>query len=210
MAASILINLFGSIALLLWGIHMLSGSVQRALGSNLRYLLGVGTRNRVQAFFVGLGVTALLQSSTATAMMLTSFAGSGVVDLVPSLSIMLGANVGTTLIVQIAAFDISLFSPVALLAGLILFRRARRSDIRDVAQALIGLGLMLLALRLLTETMQPIEASTMLRQILPSLTQDHFAAILLSAIVAWGAHSSLAAMLFIMSLASAGDRKSVV
>lgn len=209
MAASILINLFGSIALLLWGIHMLSGSVQRALGSNLRYLLGVGTRNRIQAFFVGLGVTALLQSSTATAMMLTSFAGSGVVDLVPSLAIMLGANVGTTLIVQIAAFDISLFSPIVLLVGLILFRRARRSDIRDIAQALIGLGLMLLALKLLTETMQPIEASTMLRQILPALTQDHFAAILLSAVVAWAAHSSLAAMLFIMSLANAGTVDSV-
>ncbi|RTL47867.1 MAG: Na/Pi cotransporter family protein [Bradyrhizobiaceae bacterium] len=183
---------------------MLSGSVQRALGSNLRYLLSVGTRNRFQAFFVGLGVTALLQSSTATAMMLTSFAGSGVVDLVPSLAIMLGANVGTTLIVQIAAFDISLFSPITLLVGLVLFRRARRSDIRDMAQALIGLGLMLLALKLLTETMQPVEASALLRQILPSLTQDHFAAIILTAIVAWAAHSSLASMLFIMSLANTG------
>jgi phosphate:Na+ symporter len=137
-------------------------------------------------------------------MMLTTFAGSGVIELVPSLAIMLGANVGTTLIVQLAAFDISLVSPGLLLVGLIAFRRARRADVRDVAQSLIGLGLMLLALRLLTETMQPVEASTLLREILPALTKDHFVAIILAAILAWAAHSSLAAMIFIMSLASAG------
>ena len=96
-----LVNLAGSVALLLWGVHMVQTGVQRALGARLRLMLGVALRNRVQAFLAGIGVTAILQSSTATGLMVTGFAAGGLVDLVPALAVMLGANVGTTLIVQV-------------------------------------------------------------------------------------------------------------
>ena len=95
-----LMDLAGAVALLIWGVHMVQTGVTRAFGLQLRRMLGYALGNRFKAFLAGLGVTAVLQSSTATGLMVTSFAAGGLVDLVPALAVMLGANVGTTLIVQ--------------------------------------------------------------------------------------------------------------
>src|ERR1044071_6476418 len=116
-----LIDLAGSIALLLWGTHMVQTGIQRAFGSNLRAILGGALRNRFRAFLAGIGVTALLQSSTATGLMTAGFAAGGMVELVPALAVMLGANVGSTLIVQLLSFDVSDVSPALLLVGVVLF-----------------------------------------------------------------------------------------
>src|ERR1700728_2451645 len=112
-----LVDLAGSVALLLWGVHMVQTGVQRAFGAKLRSFLGNALRNRGKAFLAGLGVTALLQSSTATGLMVTGFAASGAVDLIPALAVMLGANVGTTLIVQALSFDVAEGAPALILIG---------------------------------------------------------------------------------------------
>src|SRR5438067_1624000 len=93
-----LIDLAGAIALLLWGLHMVQSGIQRAFGPNLRRFLGRALGDRLRAFAAGIGVTAVLQSSTATGLMAASFAAGGLVDLVPALAIMLGANLGAALI----------------------------------------------------------------------------------------------------------------
>src|SRR5687768_5021104 len=98
-ATHALIELLGEVALLLWGVHMVRTGVLRAFGGDLRRLLELALRNRVAACLAGAGVTLALQSSTATALMATSFLASGVIDLVPALAVMLGANVGTALVV---------------------------------------------------------------------------------------------------------------
>src|SRR6185312_14436181 len=105
MGGMILLDLVGGVALLLWGLHMVYSGIVRAFGSDLRRFLGLALRNRFTAFLAGLGVTALLQSSTATGLMATAFVKDGLIGLVPALAIMLGANVGTTLIVQELIFD---------------------------------------------------------------------------------------------------------
>src|SRR5262249_43627690 len=117
MATMILLDLMGAVALLLWGLHMVRTGIIRAFGSSLRRVLATALRNRFTAFLAGLGATALLQSSTATALMTTSFAAGGFVALVPALSIMLGANVGTTLIVQVLSFNVSAVAPIFFLVG---------------------------------------------------------------------------------------------
>ena len=119
-----LLNLAGAVALLLWGVHMVQTGVQRAFGARLRGFLGNALRNRFKAFLAGVGVTALLQSSTATGLMVTGFTASGLVELVPALAVMLGANVGTTLIVQVLSFDVAEIAPALILIGLLMFRRA--------------------------------------------------------------------------------------
>src|SRR6266581_5954683 len=106
MSSIVFLDLLGGVALLLWGLHMVHSGFVRAFGSDLRRMLGVALRNRFSAFLAGLSVTALLQSSTATGLMAAAFAAGGLVSLVPALAIMLGANVGTTLIVQLLSFDI--------------------------------------------------------------------------------------------------------
>ena len=203
-ATSVLIHLFGEIALLLWGITMVNSGVQRAFGSDLRWILGMALRTRLQAFLAGIGVTTVLQSSTATALMVASFTAGGAVDIVPALAVMLGANVGTTLIVQVLSFDVSLVFPILIFGGFTAFRRGKTSRVRDLGRVAIGLGLMLLSLQLLSETIHLIEGSMVLKELLASIASDPLILVLLSAFLAWVAHSSVAAMLLIMSLAAAG------
>src|ERR1700740_1421188 len=129
-----LIDLAGSIALLLWGVHMVQSGIQRAFGPHLRRFLGRALRGRFAAFLAGLGVTAVLQSSTATGLMATAFAAGGLVDLVPALAVMLGANVGTTLIVQVLSFDVSRVALLLVLIGVLMFRRGAVTRTRDLGR----------------------------------------------------------------------------
>src|SRR6266550_4447242 len=152
-----LIDLAGSIALLLWGVHMVQSGVQRAFGPHLRRFLGRTLQGRCSAFLAGLGITAVLQSSTATGLMAASFAAGGLVDLVPALAVMLGANVGTTLIVQLLSFDVSRVSFVFVLIGVLMFRRSGVTRTRDLGRVGIGLGLMLIALQHLLAMITPYE-----------------------------------------------------
>jgi phosphate:Na+ symporter len=199
-----LIGLAGSIALLLWGTRMVQTGVQRAFGPRLRVLLGQALSNRVKAFLAGMGVTAALQSSTATGLMVAGFAGRGLVGLVPALAVMLGANVGTTLIVQVLSFDIAFVSPLLVLAGFVLFRRPPGSAAHDLGRAVIGLGLMLLALRQLLELMAPLESSATLRELLRLVSVVPLVDVLLAALLTWAMHSSVAVVLLVMSLATHG------
>ncbi len=146
-----LLDLASSVALLLWGTHMVQKGVEQAFGPRLRIFLGTALKTRVHAFLAGIGVTALLQSSTATGLMVAGFTTAGVVELVPALAVMLGANVGTTLVVQLLSFDISALAPALILIGVMLARRKVSETVRQLGPALIGLGLMLLALRHMIE-----------------------------------------------------------
>ena len=199
-----LIDLAGAIALLLWGVHMVQTGIQRAFGAGLRRMLGVALGSRPKAFFAGLAATAVLQSSTATGLMVSSFAAVGLVDLVPALAAMLGANVGTTLIVQALSFDVSHVASLGVLAGVMMFRRGGETRTRDLGRVLIGLGLMMLALRQLLELVTPYEDVPSLRLLLGNITTEPLIAVLLAAALTWAAHSSVAVILLVMTLAARG------
>lgn len=199
-----LINLAGSIALLLWGTHMVQTGVQRAFGSQLRAILGRALRNRVRALLAGVGVTAVLQSSTATGLMTAGFAASGLVGLVPALAVMLGANVGTTLIVQVLSFNVALMSPALILIGMAMFRRDSRTQAHDLGRVFIGLGLMLLGLRQLLDLTMGYEDSPVFDTLLHAVSSSWLLDVCLAAILTWAAHSSVAIVLLVMSLATKG------
>lgn len=203
-ATWVLLELAGNVVLLLWGLHMVQSGLTRALGGDLRRILGAGLRNRWTAFLSGMGITMLLQSSTATGLMAAGFTATGLVSLMPALAVMLGANVGSTLIVQVLAFDVAHVAPVLLLVGFIAFRRGARTRSRDLGRVAIGLGLMLLSLHLLLATIAPAENAPMLRRMLAMLTADPVVAVMLAALLSWAAHSSVAAILLIASLAGGG------
>src|ERR1700677_1998552 len=201
MGSIVLLDLMGGVALLLWGLHMVLSGVLRAFGPDLRRLLGRALGNRFSAFGAGLGLTALLQSSTATGLMTASLAAEGVVSLVPALAIMLGANVGTTLIVQLLSFDISAVAPVLFVIGLVTFRVGGSSLTRAIGRIAIGLGLVLLALHILLDTLAPAEQAPAVRALLASITNDPVLCIIIAAALTWAAHSSVAVVLLVMSLA---------
>ena len=199
-----LIDLAGAVALLIWGVHMVQTGVTRAFGPQLRRSLGYAFANRMKAFLAGLGVTAILQSSTATGLMVTAFAAGGLVDLVPALAVMLGANVGTTLIVQVLSFDVSRVSFLFILIGVMMFRRSGVTRTRDLGRVGIGLGLMLIALQHLLAMITPYEDAPSLRMLLGAITTDPLIDILLAAGLTWAAHSSVAVVLLIMAFAAQG------
>lgn len=201
MGTFVLLDLIGGVALLLWGLHMVHSGILRAFGPELRRALSKALGNRFAAFAAGLGLTTLLQSSTATALMTAGFTAEGLVGLAPALAIMLGANVGTTLIVQLLSFNITAAAPVLLVLGLISFRSGGRTRVKDIGRVAIGLGLMLLALHILLDTLAPAESAPAVRTILAAVTGDPVLCVVIAAALTWAAHSSAATVLLIMSLA---------
>jgi phosphate:Na+ symporter len=200
MGSIVLLDLMGGVALLLWGLHMVLSGVLRAFGQDLRRFLSKALNNRFKAFGAGLLLTALLQSSTATGLMTTSLAADGLVSLVPALAIMLGANVGTTLIVQLFSFDISAVAPALFIIGVVTFRAGGQSLARALGRIAIGLGLMLLALHILLGTLAPAEQAPAARALLGAITGDPVLCLLIAAALTWAAHSSVAVVLLVMSL----------
>lgn len=197
-----LLNFGGYIALLLWGVHMVQSGVQRAFGAALRVWMGRALGTRVRAFFTGLAITSAIQSSTATGLMITSFAAGGLVALTPGLAAMLGANVGTTIIVQLLSFNLTALAPTLILIGVWLFRRHQPSRRRDLGRVFIGLGLLLLSLHELVLLFAPLQDARLLEILLDALSGQPVIALLLAAILAWASHSSVAVVVLIMSLAS--------
>jgi phosphate:Na+ symporter len=201
MGSIVLLDLMGGLALLLWGLHMVRSGIMRAFGAELRRFLSTALQNRLLAVLTGIGVTAVLQSSTATALMITSFAARGLVALVPALAIMLGANIGTTLIVQVLSFNVSAVAPVLFLAGFGAFKLGKRTPTRDLGRVAIGLGLMLLALHILLDTLAPAESAPSVRALLEAITGQPVLCVLIAAALTWAAHSSAAIVLLVMPLA---------
>ncbi|MFN7856045.1 MAG: Na/Pi cotransporter family protein [Acidovorax sp.] len=199
-----LLNLLAAVALLIWGTHLVRRGVLRVFGANLRQLIAHSVSNRLTAMMSGIGVTALVQSSTATALIVSSFVGQGLVGLPAALAVMLGADVGTSVIAVVFSTDLSWLSPLFILVGVVLFISRKDTTAGRVGRVLIGLGLMLLALRLITESTTVLTQSPAVRTLLGALTSDLLLEILTGAVVAVLAYSSLATVLLTAALAGSG------
>jgi phosphate:Na+ symporter len=193
----------GSVALLLWGVRMVRTGMTRAFGSTLRQIVATSTKTHARAFFAGLGVTGLLQSSTATAVLLASFAARGLIVLPMALVMMLGANIGTTLIAQVFAFDVTWAWALGVAAGVLVFTLAEGDKIRAMARIGIGFGLMLLSLIHLKEAAAPLQHSAAFTSLLTGLAGDPILGFLVATALTWLMHSSLTMVLFVMALAGA-------
>jgi phosphate:Na+ symporter len=183
---------------------MVRTGVARAFGANLRSLINRSTGNRLASLAAGLGATMVLQSSTATALITTSFVRRGLMTTAAALAVMLGADVGTALVAQLLSLSVAWFSPILILAGYATFVTGKASYRRDVGRIGIGVGLMLLALHLMVAGSEPLRQSVALRSILGATMGEPVLAILIAALLTWLAHSSLAMVIFVMSLAGAG------
>ena len=173
---------------------MVATGVERGFGAQLRQWLGrrlsqPGSGTRLRAMMIGLVVTAVLQSSTATGLMATSFAARGAIDLGPAFAVMLGANLGSTLITQILAFDTTVVAPILVLIGVVLFRSSGDGRAKNVGRVGIGLGLMLIALGALGRTLTPLETAPALRTVLEALGEPVLA-VLIAGALTWACRAS--------------------
>lgn len=197
-----LLNLLAAIALLVWGTHLVRTGILRVFGANLRHALTRSIRNRFTAAFSGIAVTALVQSSTATSLIVSSFVGQGMVILPLALSVMLGADIGTSLMAVLFSFDLSWQSPLCIFIGVVLFVSRPDTDVGRIGRVLIGLGLMLLALALVKESTQVLTQSPATKVLLASLGSDLLLEVTVGAFLTVLCYSSLALVLLTATLAS--------
>lgn len=195
-----LLNLLAAIALLVWGTYLVRTGVLRVLGSRLRQVLAASMNNRFTAALSGLGVTALVQSSTATALITASFVGRGLIALPAALAVMLGADIGTAVMAVVFSFDLSWLSPLCIFIGVTLFILRQGTPVGDVGRVLIGLGLMLLALQLVGQATHVLTRNPAMQLMLESLTSDRMLEILVGATLAVLSYSSLAVVLLTATL----------
>ncbi|MCA4961494.1 Na/Pi cotransporter family protein [Pseudomonas sp. Y24-6] len=199
-----LLNLLSAVALLIWGTHIVRTGILRVYGSNLRHVIGQNMSRRWLAFISGIVVTAMVQSSNATAMLVTSFVGQGLMALTPALATMLGADVGTALMARVLTFDLSWLSPLLIFVGVIFFLSRKQTRLGQMGRVSIGLGLIILALQLIVESAAPITQAQGVKVIFASLTGDILLDALVGALFAMISYSSLAAVLLTATLAGAG------
>lgn len=178
--------------------------VTRGFGAELHRFLSLCSSNRVKAFGAGLIMTTLLQSSTATILIVTAFAGQGLLTASTGLAIILGADVGTTLVAQMFSMNMQWMTPVFMFTGYVAYSMERSGRLKNMGRVLIGLAFMLMALTWIREAAEPLKESTILPLVLKPLDSDPFFAVMLAALFTWLAHSSLAIVLLIMSLVAGG------
>jgi phosphate:Na+ symporter len=198
----ILLNLLAGVALLVWGTHIVRTGILRIWGGDLRRFLRESVSNRYAAFVSGLGITALIQSSNATALMVASFAGQGLIATAPALAVMLGADVGTALMTLVFSLDLSWLSPLLIFVGVTLFLRRESTQVGRGGQVLIGLGLIILALQLIVLAARPLTQATGVKVIFASLTGDVMLDMLVAAVFTMLSYSSLAVVLLTATLAT--------
>lgn len=196
-----LLDLLSAVALLIWGTHIVRTGILRVYGTQLRRVLSQNMSKRPLAFIAGILVTALVQSSNATAMLVTSFVGQGLMTLTPALVIMLGADVGTALMSRVLTFDLSWLSPLLIFLGVVFFLSRKQTRAGQLGRVGIGLGLIVLALQLIVEAAAPITQAAGVKVLFASLTGDLLLDALVGAMFALISYSSLAAVLLTATLA---------
>jgi phosphate:Na+ symporter len=200
----VIVALFGGVALMLYGIRQAGEALQRAAGGRLRTLLTGLTRNRLTAVAAGAAVTAIIQSSSATTVMLIGFVAAGLMTFPQTLGIILGADIGTTFTVQLIAFRVTDYAPLLVGIGFVLVFVGRRRAVKDVGQAILGFGLLFLGLRLILDGVAPIRQNELTLDVLRALAANPLTGVLVGAGLSAALASSAATIGVAIALASAG------
>ncbi|WP_418318150.1 Na/Pi cotransporter family protein [Piscinibacter sakaiensis] len=199
-----LLNLLAAIALLVWGTHIVRTGMLGVFGENLRHVLARSFGNRFRSMLAGIAVTSLVQSSTATCLIVASFVGSGLVGTAAALAVMLGADVGTAVMTLVFSFDLSWISPLLILVGVVMFISRQNSSVGRFGRVLIGLGLITLALQLIVGATRPLTDAPEVRALLAAMPQEVSLEIVVGATLVVLAYSSLAIVLLSATLAAQG------
>ncbi len=197
-----LLNLLAAIALLVWGTQIVRTGILRVFGENLRHVLAVSMGSRLKAMAAGLAVTGMVQSSTATCLIVSSFLGRNLVPLSAALAVMLGADVGTSLMAVVFSFDLSWLSPFLIFIGVVMFITREKSTAGRLGRVAIGLGLILMSLQLIGAATRPLTESPPVRALLVALPNEVLLDILVGAVITVMSYSSLAIVLLTATLAA--------
>ena len=199
--AQFLLELAGAIILILFAIRMVRTAVERAFGTTFRRLV-TGSNARLRATFAGMALAAIMQSSLAVAILITGFVNAGKLSFQLGLPAMLGADLGSALVIQFLSVKIGWLAPLLLVSGGLMFLKSKSSMPKQIGRGLLGVALVLIALESMRATVMPIRDSTFLLQISALMSRDFITAFLVGTFLTFIMHSSLAVVLMIVTLVS--------
>jgi phosphate:Na+ symporter len=200
----VLLQLAGAVTLLIWAVRMVRTGMQRSQEPRIKRVLRESSGGRLKAAGIGLGLAVLLQGATAVAVLAAGFAATGTLTVATGLALLLGADVGSALVVQILTIKVEWLMPLLLIVGGALFFRGTTKDIKQAGRMLIGVALVLLSLRLIGEATEPLRTNPMLPAAVAYLRGDIISAFLVGAAFTWLLHSSVASLLLIATFALQG------
>jgi len=164
-----LLGLCSGMALFLYSVKITSGSLQAIAGDKLKNVLAKLTGNRIMGVAVGAGITALIQSSTATSVMAVGFVNAGLMNLYQALWVIMGANIGTNITAQLIAFDVGAVAPIVALLGTFFCLLTKDKKLRSIGEAVAGLGFIFVAMSLMKESMAPLSEMDIVKEIFSSI-----------------------------------------
>ena len=200
----ILVNLAAAVMLLLYAVRMVRTGIERAHGAALRDRLQGASGNRVTAALAGVGLAAVLQSATAVGVLAAGFAASGIVTVSTGLAALLGADLGSALVVRLLALDLAELAPVLILIGCVLFLKVEARRAKQYGRIILGIGFVLLSLQMIGQATLPMRQSQALPVVMDYLGRDPLMSFLVAALLAWFVHSSVATVLLLAALAEGG------
>jgi phosphate:Na+ symporter len=200
MGILVFIKMFGAVMLLLYAVRMVRTGFERAAGPSLRRAIGKASSGPVAGALSGTAVAILLQSATAVAILAAGFATSGFISTAAGLAVLLGADLGSALVVQFLVFDLSWLVPMLLGGGAWLFLKLDARSAKQIGRILLGIAFILIALQMIGEATTPLKEARFMPQFAGYLAQDTPTAMAVGALLAFLVHSSVAAVLMIAAL----------
>lgn len=203
MSIEIIFGLMAGLSLFLYGMQMMSDGLQKVAGAKLRNVLAACTKNKLIGLIVGVVVTAIIQSSSTTTVLVVSFVNAGLMNLSEAVGIILGANIGTTVTGQLLALNLTAFAPVFAIVGVVMIMFFKKTSIRKTGEIILGFGMLLIGMEMMSDAMEGLKEMPAVVNLLSSF-DNPFIGILVGILVTAVLQSSSATIGILMVLTSQG------
>lgn len=178
MSFGTILTMAGGLGLFLFGMELMSDSIEKVAGARLRRILEIFTTNRFMGMIVGIIFTGIIQSSSACTVMVVSFVNSGLMNLYQAAGVILGANIGTTITSQLVSFNLSKIAPLILLVGVVVMMFTKKEKVRKVAEVVVGFGILFVGLSTMSQAMANMKNEPQVVNLLMSLKNPFLATLM--------------------------------
>ncbi len=204
LAGTIIFGVVGGLGLFLYGMQLMGGSLQKVAGRKLEKIIGLLTTNRFMGVFVGAFVTAVMQSSSATTVMVVGFVNAGIMKLTQAVGVIMGANIGTTITGQIVSLSIDDIAPLSVGIGMFIWIVSKSDRVKNIAEIMIGLGILFIGMGMLKDSLKPLRELEYFNTLITTLSHNAFLGVLVGFMLTFIVQSSSASISILIALASAG------
>ena len=194
----------GGLGIFLFGMNLMSSELERAAGNSLRHLLEVLTRNRLMGLLMGMLFTVLVQSSSATTVMVVGFVNAGLMDLFQAAGVIFGSNIGSTVTAQLIAFKLTDIAPAFALIGMLLYSFGKKASMRQIGGVLLGFGLLFVGLDMMGDSVNKLKSMPEVADIMASFSRTPILGILAGFVITAVIQSSAASVGILQLLAAQG------